>query len=169
MWKISVTEGGPTAYEALKQEFLNTTSVDGKELALTALGRVQTGELATDFFHFLFSERVPVQDLHSGVVALAANSKTSLTQWGLIKSEWTQVKKRAAINPVVLDRMLRLALNKMSSLEVARDIEAFFKDKDNKGYDRSLGVIQDSITGNAKYKERDEPLVLEWLEAHGYA
>lgn len=71
-------------------------------------------------------------------------------------------------NSVVLDRFLRVSLNKFASFDVERDIAEFFKDKDNRGYDRSLGVISDTVRGNAAYKQRDEQLVAEWLEAHGY-
>lgn len=168
VWRIAVTEGGPTAYAAMKKEFLNNTSVDGTEIALVALGRVQTPELATDYFNFLFSGRVPVQDVHSGVMAMAANPKTAMLQWDLIKSEWTLIRECTASNSVVFDRLLRLAMSKMASMEVAADLAAFFKDKDNRGYDRSLGILQDTITGSAKYKKRDEGVVQEWLEAHGY-
>jgi len=103
-------------------------------------------------------------------MAMAGNSKTAMTQWELLKSEWTLVRRHTeGGNSTVIDRLLRLALSKFSSAEVANDIAAFFKDKDNSGYDRSLGVVNDTIMGNANYKERDEQLVEEWLEAHGYA
>ena len=50
-----------------------------------------------------------------------------------------------------------------------QDTVEFFKDKDTKAYERSLVVVSDTIKGNAKYKQRDEQRVLEWLKAHGYA
>jgi len=69
---------------------------------------------------------------------------------------------------VVLERFLRVSLNKFSSFEVKDDIDKFFAEKDQRGYDRGLGVVKDTITGAAKYKERDEGIVREWLKAHGY-
>ncbi|KAL2350438.1 peptidase family M1-domain-containing protein [Cryomyces antarcticus] len=168
IFKIAVSEGGQSAYDAVTLDFLNTTSVDGKEIALQALGRVQTEELAANYLRFLFSGRVSVQDVHSGAAALAANAKTRLHLWNYIKNHWTEVREKLGGNMVVLDRFLRLSLSKFASLEIEKEIADFFKDKDNKGYDRSLGVLSDTIKGNAKYKERDLEIVREWLKAHGY-
>lgn len=69
---------------------------------------------------------------------------------------------------VVLDRYLKNSLGKFASLEVERDITSFFKDKDQKGFDRGLVQVSDTISANARYKERDEMLVSEWLGAKGY-
>lgn len=169
VWRITVA-ADPSAgsCEKVRNEFLTTSSIDGRELALQAMGYVQTPELARDYFDFLFSDRVPIQDVHSGGVSLAANAKTRLTQWECIKRNWEHVIGRIGGSSVVLDRYLRVSLNKFASLEVGADIERFFERKDTKGYDRSLGIVADTIAGNARYKERDEKLMEEWLEANKY-
>jgi len=170
VYRIAVTYGGKEAYEAVKHDFLTTTTVDGKETALHALGRVQTTDLATEYFNFLLhSGSVAIQDVHSGAIALAANPKTRDTLWQLIKKDWSTVKEKLFGNPVVLDRFVRVSLNKFTSVEVADDIKSFFADKDNKGYDRSLGIVQDTVRAHADYVKRDRALIEEWLSVHGYA
>ena len=164
-----ISEGDKSDYEAVKQEYSQTTSIDGKEICLQSLGRVQTPALAKDFLNFLFSDKVAVQDVHSGGASLAANPKARGVLWEYIKDNWEAVHKKLAGNSVVLDRFLRMSLSKFASHDVERDIAQFFSAKDNRGYDRSLGVISDTVRGNANYKERDEKLILEWLSAHGYA
>lgn len=169
IFRICVTHGGRDAYEAVKKFYLTTTSVDGKEIGLQSLGRVQTSELATELLDFAFSDRVAVQDRHSPAIALAANSKTRLAVWEYVKANWDEkVFATLSGNMVVLERFLRSALNKYASFDVKNDIEKFFAGKDQRGYDRGLAVVKDTITGAAKYKERDEGLVREWLKAHGY-
>lgn len=84
IFRIAITAGGSPSYEAVKREYLSTTSVDGKEIALQAMGRVQTADLARDYLDFLF-EKVAVQDLHSGALSLAANSNTRSALWEYIK------------------------------------------------------------------------------------
>ena len=170
IFRICVTHGGREAYEAVKNFYLTTKSVDGKEIALQAMGRVQTPELATEYLTFTFSDKVAVQDRHSPAVSLASNGKTRLALWGYIKAHWDdQIFKTLSGNMVVLERFLRVALNKFASYEVKRDIEVFFEGKDQRGYDRGLAVVRDTVEGQAKYKERDEAVVREWLRAHGYA
>ncbi|KAL8952644.1 MAG: hypothetical protein Q9222_001450 [Ikaeria aurantiellina] len=169
VFRINVAEGGPEAYEAVRNEYLSTTSIDGKEICLQALGRVQTPNLIKDFLDFQFSDKVKVQDVHSGSIALAANSKARDVLWQYIKDHWSVVHGKLSGNSVVLDRYLKNSLQKFASHEKERDIADFFQDKDTKGFDRGLVQVADTVRGNANYKERDEMLVLEWLQTHGYA
>ena len=169
VYRIIVTEDGEEAYNSLKQEYASTTSIDGKEICLQAMGRVQSPELAREFLNFQFSDKVATQDVHSGSIVLAANPKTRDVLWSYIKEHWSIVHKKLAGNPVVLDRYLKQSLSKFTSLEVDEDIQKFFETKDTKGYDRGLVQVSDTVRSNAGYKDRDEKLVLEWLETHGYA
>ena len=167
VFKISIKHGGKEAYGAVQKEYLTTTSVDGKEITLQSMGQVQTADLAKDYLAFGFS-KVATQDLHSVGVSLANNSKVRDNVWEYTKENWPMVRERLGANMVVLERFLRVCLQKFASFEVEKDIEEFFKDKDNNGYDRGLAVVSDTIKGNAKYRERDMEVVREWLKAHGY-
>ncbi|KAI9668905.1 MAG: hypothetical protein M1817_005184 [Caeruleum heppii] len=163
IFRTVVREGGRPAYDAVVKDYLSTTSIDGKEIALRALGNVQTADLAQDYMDFLFSEKVAVQDMHSGGVSLASNSKVRASFWVYIKDNWSTVHGKLSGNSVVIDRFLKMSLSKFTSHEMDREIAAFFEGKDNRGYDRSLAVISDTVRGNANYKERDSKRVLEWL------
>lgn len=169
VFQIVVREGGNAAYEAVLNEYTSTTSIDGKETSLLALGKVQTTDLATSFLDFQFSDKVALQDIHSGSVSLAANSKVRNALWQYIKENWDTVSKKLSASPVVMDRYLKMCLSTFASHEVEKDIMAFFKGKDTKGYDRGLIQVSDTVQANANYKERDEALVLEWLKTHDYA
>lgn len=136
---------------------------------MLALGKVQTTDLATTFLDFQFSDKVALQDIHSGSVSLAANSKVRNALWQYIKENWDTVSKKLSASPVVMDRYLKMCLSTFASHEVEKDIMAFFKGKDTKGYDRGLIQVSDTVQANANYKERDEALVLEWLKTHDYA
>jgi aminopeptidase N len=169
VFRIAIKEGGAEEYEAVKHYFHTTTSTDGKEIALQSMGRVQTAQLARDFLDFMFSPAVAVQDIHSAATSLAQNSKTRGPLWEYIKERWdNKVFPTLSGNMVVLERFLKCSLNRFASFEVERDIQKFFEGKDKRGYDRGLGVIVDTITAAAKYKERDAALVREWLRTYGY-
>ncbi|KAL9596173.1 MAG: hypothetical protein Q9179_004710 [Wetmoreana sp. 5 TL-2023] len=151
VFQINVTEGGREAYETVKQEYLKTTSIDGKEICLQALGRVQTTDLINDFMDFQFSDHVKVQDVHSGSIALAANSRARDTLWQYIKNHWDVVHGKLSGNSVVLDRYLKNSLQKFTSHEKEKDIAEFFQGKDTKGYDYlfKLLLIGDSGVGKS--------------------
>ena len=78
------------------------------------------------------------------------------------------VRQKLGGNVVVMDRYLKTTLSKFASMEKEASITAFFKDKDTKGFDRGLVQVSDAVTANARYKERDEQLVEEWLKVHEY-
>ncbi|KAL1311069.1 hypothetical protein AAFC00_001278 [Neodothiora populina] len=167
-FKIAVKESGKEAYEAVKNEYLHGSSVDSKEIALQAMGRVQDKELAKEYLEWSLSGAVATQDVHSPARAVALNSKVRPVVWEFIKSNWPMLRERLGGNMVVLERYLRMSLNKFASYEVEKDIEAFFGDKDNTGYDRGLAVVGDTIKGSARYRENDLDIIREWLSAHGY-
>lgn len=53
-------------------------------------------------------------------------------------------------------------------MEQYHEVEDFFKDKDTKGYDKSLAQSLEVIKGNANWVARDGNDVKQWLKSHGY-
>lgn len=100
---------------------------------------------------------------------LAANSKTRPGLWKYIQDNFEPIKEKLGKNMVVLDRFIKQSLIKFNDRQSEMEISRFFEGKDNRGYDRSLKVISDTILGRAAYRARDRAVLLEWLTAHGYA
>ncbi|RDL38483.1 Metalloproteases (Zincins), catalytic [Venustampulla echinocandica] len=165
---ISMRHGDKSEYQALKKEWQTTTSIDGKEISLRAMGRLRNLELLPDYLDFIFTT-VATQDKHTGAMALAANSETRDPLWKYIQENFDTIYASLSKNMVVLDRFLKVSLQKFNGKEVEQEISIFFEPKDNRGYDRTLNVIRDTILSRAAYKERDGKLILEWLKTHGYA
>lgn len=169
VFSIAVKERGESAFKAIQNEYLTTTSIDGKEICLQSLGRVQTPELAREFLNFIFSDKVAMQDKHSGTIALSSNAKVRIEVWKFVRDNWdSHIHPTLSGNLVVLERFLRFGLNKFADEKVADEIAAFYKDKDNRGYNKGLDVIDDTIRSHAKYRGRDESVVREWLKANSY-
>lgn len=168
IYAIAITNGGKTEYDAIKAEWASTSSVDGKEIALRALGRIQDISILPDYFALLFHQ-VATQDVHTGATALAANPKARAHLWKYIQENFDPLKERLSANMVVFDRFLKMSLQKFNDRETEKEIKAFFEGRDNRGYDRTLGIVSDTILGRATYKERDAEVVRGWLKGHGYA
>lgn len=87
--KLACKADSQAAYPQILHHYLSTTSIDGKETCLTALGRVQSPILARQFFAFLLSPAVAVQDIHTGGAALGANTPEVRHElWQCIKDYW---------------------------------------------------------------------------------
>ncbi|XHF99081.1 hypothetical protein AWENTII_002590 [Aspergillus wentii] len=166
---IAISEGGRKEYDAVKEEYLKTDSVDGKEICLAALGRTKDAGLVNEYLDFVFSDKVAIQDTHTGAVSLAANSTVRHLLWEYLKNNWSTVEARLSTNNVVFERFVRMGLSKFADQQVGVEIASFFQGRDTSAYDRALVIVSDCIRTNARYKERDEKLVLAWLQAHGYA
>jgi aminopeptidase N len=168
VYGIAIREGGEREFTALKREWYETQSIDGKEIILRALGRLQKPELLSQYLELLFKE-VPSQDVHTGAFALSANPKTRAQLWSYIQENFDTLKTKLSANMVVFDRFLNLSLQRFNDKETEQEIAKFFDGMDNRGYDRTLGILHDTILGRAAYKERDGPIILEWLKTNGFA
>jgi len=169
IFNLAIANGGQEEYDAMKAEFKKTTTVDGKEICIQALGRSKNPDLAWDLLEFVISEEVPAQDSHGGIVAVSNNNETRTVAWEFTKKNWERVEKRLGGTGIVIDRWIKMGLPKFSDIAIRDDIAEFFKDKNTAAFNRSLVIVSDAITGNANYKQRDEEQLLEWLKAHGYA
>lgn len=168
VFRTSIQNGGETEYEAIKNEYSRTSTIDGKEICLTSMGQVPTSALARDFMDFQFSEEVAVQDTHFGSASLASNSKARKALWDYVRSDWAKVSERLSARPIVMDRFVKMSLSRFASHEVEKAIEAFFRDKNTEGWNRAVVQVIDNVRANANYRERDEALVSEWLQTHKY-
>ncbi|EXJ93649.1 glutamyl aminopeptidase [Capronia coronata CBS 617.96] len=168
IFNMAVANGGQDEYDTIKAEFRKTTSVDGKEICLQALGRSKSPDHAWDLLEFVMSEEVPPQDAHGGIAAVAGNNETRKVAWEFTKKNWQRIEKILGATNVVIERWIRVGLAKYSDAAIRDEIVDFFKDKNTAAFSRSLVIVSDTITSNANYKQRDEAQLLEWLKAHKY-
>jgi aminopeptidase N len=169
IFSINISEGGRAEFERVKNEYFTTTSIDGKEICLGTLTKTKDPQLMSEYLDFLFSDKVATQDIHTGGAGVGANPSLRHLLWAYIRDNWQKVVTHLSGNNVVLDRFVRTSLPKFVNESIEQDMLSFFKDKDLSAFDRGLAIALDSIHTNVQYKKRDERLLLEWLEVHGYA
>ncbi len=87
--------------------------------------------------------------------------------WNHMKNNWDAVRVKIN-NIIVLDRYIKQVLARFTNDEDVEEVTEFFKDKDVKGFDRSLENAKDKSRGRAAYKKRDAAALKEWLAANGY-
>lgn len=173
VWRSGVEKDPARAVELLKKEWYTTKSVDGKLFCLRVLASVKDTELLnSSIIPFNFnaqppSNAVPSADMHVLGVGLAANTTARPLQWEFMKNNWDAVVAKLG-NPIVVDRYINVSLRGFTDESAIDDIDAFFKDKDTKSFDRTLGTVKDRIRGRAAYKKRDAASLKEWLNANGY-
>lgn len=99
---------------------------------------------------------------------LGVNRIARPLQWDFVKKNYDAVVSKLG-NPIVVDRFINVSLSRFNDEALIPEIDDFFKDKDTKSFDRTLGTVKDKIRGRAAYKKRDAATLKEWLGANGYA
>lgn len=176
VYRAGIKTDPEKAVKALKKEWYTGKSIDAKEVCLASLGHVRNPEIISNSllpFNCDLSppappsESVPSGDMHSLGSAMSNNSVARPIQWKYIQENWEKLTTKMA-NPVVLDRFVKLTLQKFTNTKYIDEIDAFFKDKDTSAFDRTLEQVKDAIRGRAAYRERDAEVLKEWLGANGY-
>ncbi|KAI1438580.1 peptidase family M1 [Xylaria sp. CBS 124048] len=164
------------AVKVLKKEWYSGSSIDTQEVCLSCLGQTRDPELIKkEILPFLFdisppapaSESVPPGDMHSLGSALAANAVARDMQWDYMRENWGQLTTKMA-NPIVLDRFVKVSLNKFVDKKYVAEIDQFFQGKDTSSFNRTLEQVNDAILGRAAYYIRGASVLREWLQANGY-
>jgi aminopeptidase N len=164
-----VARGGEAAYKAVKEEYVASGSVDGKEICLAALGRAKESALVADLLDFACTEEMPLQNAHLIALALGGNENSKHILWNYVKTNWGHVYERLSRNPIVLNWWIEMGLSNFSDLETEQEISSFFKGKDIRIFQRTLVVVTESIKRTAEFKLRSEQEITEWLVKHDFA
>lgn len=156
------------AYDTIFQQVVDRPAVDSAEIALGALGKVSDKKFIDRGLSYILGPEVPKQDTHSIAGSLAANAPSRWATWEYMQANWPAIREKFSSNMVVLDRLVKLTLQNFSSMKAHDQIQAFYADKDNHGYDRSLGQVLDTIKAKAQWLERDGEVVKGWLQANSF-
>lgn len=177
MYRTAIKLKPAEAVKVLKKEWYTGSSIDGKDVCLSSLGQTKDAELIkNELLPFLYdtsppapaSESVPSGDMHTLSGSLAANAFARNIQWEYIQANWDKLTIKMA-NPVVLDRFVKISLNKFVDNKFVTEIEQFFEGKDTSSFDRTLEQVKDAVRGRAAYYLRDADILKQWLKANGYA
>ncbi|KAL7782094.1 peptidase family M1 domain-containing protein [Trichoderma afarasin] len=177
VFRIAVETNPADAVPFVIEEWENTTTIDGKEICLTALGHTKDLKLVeSDVLPMLFeapsnstrAKAVPSGDMQFLATSLADNPATRLLQWTWVKTHWSSIETKIGKNSSLLDRVVGAVLQTLIDASTLIEIESFFKDKDTTAFARALGVSKDRIRGRARYLQRDHERLKEWLAANRY-
>lgn len=155
--------------KVVMDEVINPSALDSREVALSALGNILSPELAKNIISTLTDINiVPVMDAHFLAGNISKNTAVRDLLWEFIKENYSTLHKLMSTNMVVLDRFIRFTLGNYQLEAMADDVEAFFKDRDVNGFERSLSQVLDYIRINAAWFKRDHVRVKEWLTKNNF-
>lgn len=162
VFSCGVGRGTKAEFDTIKQQYLRSTSIDGKEICLRAMARVTEPDLVRDLVKFATSDHVPLQNANIVAGALARNPQSRRVLWDLMKEDWHAMHKKLSQNETALALWIEDALSQFSDIDIMEDIQAFFADKDCRVFARSLAIAYAKIERNARFKASSAAELSEW-------
>lgn len=105
---------------------------------------------------------MPVAGLRSHAQGIKA-----LFSW--MTENWDELCKRLPPELPMLGTMVMLMTSGMTTESQLADIDKFFGEKNNAGYDKSLEQSKDAIRSKISWLARDRDDVARWLKENQYA
>ncbi|KAH3669122.1 hypothetical protein WICMUC_005086 [Wickerhamomyces mucosus] len=165
---ISSSDATEDQFNSILEYIKASTSLDAREIGLTALSSVSNPTLILRALELILSEDIPIMDVQFIANGLSKNSKAKIAFWEYLAANYDAIYTRLNVNRVVFDRFIKFTLGRYSDSTLYTTIEQFFKDKDIYGFERSLYQVLDQIKTNSAWVERDDNDVEEWLQEHNY-
>ncbi|KAG0370209.1 hypothetical protein BGZ54_007318 [Gamsiella multidivaricata] len=168
-FEVAVSHGGVKEFEQILSYYRTTLKQDQQVMCLMSLGSAVHGEdLIQRTFDLAMSDDVRSQDFVYVLAGLATNIKARHAAWTWIKSNWTTIQERFTGNMGMLGYCVKIPVNKMASVEVLKDLDDFFADKDVKDFERDLEQAKEGLQIRSKWVARDGAALESWLVEQGY-
>lgn len=154
-------------FNSVLAEVREPSTIDGREVALRSLGSInKVDEYLPSILSLFFDGSVPEMDYQFLTIPLASNFKTKVFFWNYFKDNYP--KFRNDVSMWTLDRVVKGFLPKLVSKDLVQDVELFFENKDNSGYEKGLRQSLDSMRNDVRWRERARGDLLAWFQSNGY-
>ncbi|KAI9727836.1 MAG: Aminopeptidase 2 mitochondrial [Cirrosporium novae-zelandiae] len=168
VFAIALKNGGEKEYDIIVKTYRESSNSDEKNTALRALGRAEDPKLIKRTLEFALSPEVKSQDIYMPIGGLRSHPKGIEALWQALQENWETFTKRFPPSLNMLSTIVAVCTSGFTHEKQIKEIRAFFKDKDTKGFDMSLSQSLDSVYAKAKWIERDSTDVENWLKSNGY-
>ncbi|PGH27998.1 hypothetical protein AJ80_00253 [Polytolypa hystricis UAMH7299] len=168
VFDIALRNGGENEYEVILNRYRTASSSTEKNTALRCLGGADDPALIKRTLDLCLSDEVRAQDIYMPLSGLRLHAAGISARWQWLQDNWDAITKRLPPQFGMLSSVVQICTSALCSEEHINEVETFFKDKDQKGYDRSLEQSLDAIRAKAAWLKRDHGDVEEWVKANGY-
>lgn len=159
---------GEKEWDVVYNAFKNGRNNDEKNVALRWLGRSKNAENIKKTLALALSAEVKDQDIYQPISGVRCHREGIEYLWGWFKENYELLIKKLPPGLAMLGSVVAMCTNNFTSKEQAKEVEAFFKDKDTSGFDRAVAQTLDTIATKANWVERDSKDVEAWLKHKGY-
>jgi len=168
VFAMALVHGGEAEYNAILARWHEAPTADERNTCLRVLGRAKSPELIQRTLGLALSGEVKMQDIYMPIGGLRSHTEGINERWQWMCDNWTEIVKRLPPGLTMLSSVVGLCAGAFTRQEQLVKVQEFFKDKDTKGFDRSLEQTLDSIRAKDSWLNRDAKDVKSWLQENGY-
>lgn len=117
----------------------------------------------------IFNGEVKDQDVYMPIVGLRGHPEGLNALFSWMTENWDKIIKTHPPGSPLLSKIVAICSSGLTAPEQLEKLEAFFKDKNNNGYDQALAQAKDSIRSKISWIKRDGEDVASWIKANGYS
>ncbi|RHZ43655.1 M1 family metallopeptidase [Aspergillus thermomutatus] len=168
VFSIVLKHGGEKEYNVVLDRFRNAPTSDEKTTALRCLGSAEDPALIQRTLDLASGDEVKNQDIYMPLGGLRSSTAAIEARWNWMKTNWDAIYKRLPPGLGMLGTVVQLCTASFCTEEQLKDVQAFFENKDTKGYDRAVEQSLDAIRAKVQWLKRDRADVESWLKSNGY-
>jgi len=168
VFAMALRDGGEKEWDALLARYHSAPTADEKNTCLRSLGRAKSPELIQKTLNLALSGEVKMQDIYMPIGGLGTTSEGIERRYEWLEKNWDELVEKLPPSMTMLSSVVSICAAGFTRSDQLAKVEAFFENKDKKGFDRSLQQSLDSIRAKANWLERDCEDVVSWLKENGY-
>jgi len=167
VYSIALQNGGEAEYDVLLNEYRTSKDADEKQTALRSLGRAKGAKLLTRTVALPLSDEVKSQDFYAPLVGMRSDAEGISLLWEWMKENWPAIKEKLPPALSMLSNVVSVCTASFTHTEHVEAVQAFFAEKDRKGFEKKLEQSLDGVRAKASWLGRDGEDVRAWLEGEG--
>ncbi|OJJ44518.1 hypothetical protein ASPZODRAFT_70994 [Penicilliopsis zonata CBS 506.65] len=168
VFSIVLKNGGAKEYDIVLDRFRHAATSDEKTTALRCLGSAEDPALIQRTLALASSDEVKNQDIYLPLSGLRSHAAGVDARWTWLKSNWDAIFKRLPPSLGMLGTVIQITVSSFSTPAQLKEVEAFFAEKDTKGFDRAVEQSLDTIRAKISWIERDGGDVENWLKTNSF-
>ena len=168
VYAIALQNGGEREYDVILNEYHTAKDADERNTALRSLARAKGEKLLHRTLSLPLSDEVKGQDVYLPVTGLRSEPETITALFAWMKENWKRLNEKCPPSLTMLGSMVQICTASFTTKEQLEEVQAFFKDKSTKGFERGLDQSLDTIRSKISWLERDGQDVVAFLQKEGY-
>ncbi|KAK3888299.1 hypothetical protein Pcinc_007638 [Petrolisthes cinctipes] len=162
VYKTVVAQADEKTYEQMLKLYREADLHEEKDRISRSLGATRDPNLIQRVLQFAMSSEVRNQDTVFVIISVAMTAPGRSAAWAFFKKHYQELVDRYE-GGYLVTRLIKYITENFTSEDMAREVEAFFKDRQIPGTERTVQQSLETIRLNAAWLNRDQQTIKKYL------